>query len=177
MSKILKTDIKAAILNFHSSQWMENGFHDSKTCGNIKKKKNPNQPSKLERIQELVNDDVFSPFKTVSTNLICCDTATYKEKWLIMHHIRVELPQDSTICGRHCSVYTHDCHKSARCQHPGHAESKKKLSLTGISLKAAYQSQFLFGSVARRVIVPIGASWCSNCKLQNMYASSVNEGK
>ena len=48
------------------------GFHNSKTCGNIKRKKNPNQPLKLERIQEL-NDDVSSLFKTINTNLICCD--------------------------------------------------------------------------------------------------------
>ena len=71
--------------------------------------------------------------------------------------------QNRTISAdRYHSIYTHDYHKSARCQYPEHVESKKKLSMTAISLQAAHQSQFLSGSAARRVIVPIGALWCSN---------------
>lgn len=69
------------------------GFHDSKTWGDIKRKKNPNQPLKLE-IQEL---NVSSLFKTITTNHICCNNVTYKEIWLIVQCVGVELPQDSTI--------------------------------------------------------------------------------
>ena len=68
------------------------GFHDSKTCSDINRKKNPNQPLKLE-IQEL---NVSSLFKTITTNHICCNV-TYKEIWLIVQCVGVELPQDSTI--------------------------------------------------------------------------------
>lgn len=130
------------------------GFHDSKTCGDIKRKKNPNQPLKLE-IQEL---NVSSLFKTITTNHTCCNNVTYKEIWLIVQCIGVQLPQDSTIWDRHHSIYMHDYHKSARCQYPGQVELKKILSLTGISLQAAYQSHFLLGNATRRAIVPIGTS-------------------
>ena len=48
-------------------------------------------------------------------------------------------------------IYTSDYRISARCQHPGNAESNK-VSLAAISLCAAYQAEFVFGSVTRRVI-------------------------
>ena len=150
------------------------GIHDGTTCSNIKRKKT--DTLQLESIHNL-NDDISHLFSTINSTLLCCKTVTYTEKWLIMQRIGVAFPKDSTICEAHQKKYNQNYRRiKSSCQYPGHEESKKKLSLSPISLNVAYQAQCLFGSAARKIVVPIGGSWCSNCRIR-LHPQNVTSSK
>ena len=83
-----------------------------------------------------------------------------------MQRMGVTFPEDSNICERHRSTFTRDYRMSAKCQYPGHVASKKKVSVTPMSISAVYQTQFLYQSAAGKCFVPIGSPWCSNCRIR-----------
>jgi len=140
------------------------GQHDATACSNIKRKKTDGL--NLEKLDNL-NDDISSVFSTINTSPDGCPSVTYTEKWLILQRSGIHFSTESTICESHRKKFNQNYRRPKTvCQYPGHLDAKKKLSLSVISIKAAYQAQCLFSSAAQNIVVPIGGSWCSSCRLR-----------
>ena len=114
-----------------------------------------------------MNADISSTFSSLNTSLVYCPSVTYTEKWLIMQRLGKDFTNKSTICETHRKKFNQNYRRSQNvCIYPGHKASKNKLTCNAISMKAAYQAQCLFSSPAQKIVVPIGGSWCSNCRLR-----------
>ena len=86
---------------------------------------------------------------------------------MIKRYVGADLPQRGTICwknrGHYCSKFRI---RSSKCMHPGHIESKRKLTVKPMSLPAVLQIERLFSSTIIKVILPFGASWSTNCMVR-----------
>ena len=86
---------------------------------------------------------------------------------MIKGNVRVDLPQKGTICWKHRDHYGSKFRiRSSKCMYPGHIESKRKLTVKPMLLPAVLQTERLFSSAIIKVILPFGASWCTNCMVQ-----------
>ena len=92
---------------------------------------------------------------------------TLKENWMIKQNVRFDLPQKGTICWKHRDHYGLKVRiRSCKCMYPGHVEPKRKLTVKPMLLPAVLQIEKLFSSAIIKVILPFGASWCTNCMVQ-----------
>ena len=132
------------------------------SCGNRVKRKleeETSAPLQLFQIDELDGDlsHHFSTTQQVRQNV------TLKENWMIKQNVRVDVPQRGTICWKHRDNYGSKFRiRSFKCVYPGHSESKRKLAVKPMSLPAVLQTEKLFSSAIIKVILPFGASWCTN---------------
>ena len=140
------------------------GVYDGGRCENIKRK-NVCDSLRVVKVNAL-NEDASDLFKTANNrDLKFCDTATYKESWLISQRFGGKLQDDSTICERYRGKYGRPFQRFTKCKYPVHVDTKKKLSLRPISLSCAYQAKAVYSSAAKKVTVPIGSPWCKCCRL------------
>ena len=110
----------------------------------------------------------LSSLGTFKDHVTSCPNAT--EKWLILNRMKLDsIPEEAIICPKHRYKYGTGWKSLASCQYPGHKiNSKKSKSQNGrnISTKVASEIQNLFSSAAKKVTVPVGSSWCNNCRLR-----------
>ena len=70
----------------------------------------------------------------------------------------------STICWKHREHYGSKFRiHSSKCMYPGHVESKRKQT---VKLPAVLQAERLFSSAIVKIVLPFGASWCTNCMVR-----------
>ena len=102
-----------------------------------------------------------------STTQQVCQNITLKENWMIKQNVRVDLPQRGTICWKHRDHFGSKFRiRSSKCMYLCHIESKRKLTV-----KPVLQTERLLSSAIIKVILPFGASWCTNCMVR-LYPSN-----
>ena len=86
--------------------------------------------------------------------------------WL-KKNAKIDVSHGDTICWKHRENY--GCKfriRSSKCMYPGHVETKRKPTVKPMSLPAVLQTERMFTSPAVKVILPFGASWCTNCMVR-----------
>ena len=133
------------------------------SCGNrVKRKLGEGTSASLQLFQiDELDGDLSHHFSTTQQ---VCQNVTHKENWMIKRNVRVDLPQKGNICWKHRDHYGSNFRiRSSKCMYPGHIESKRKLTVKLVLLPAVLQTEMLFSSAIIKVILPVGASWCTNC--------------
>ena len=126
------------------------------------KRKLDQESTLLQLFQLHQLDDDLSHF--FSTTQPVCQNVTLKEIWMIRRNIKVDVPEISTICWKHREYYGSKFRiRSSNCMYPGHVESKRRQTVKPMSLLAVLQTGILFSSAIVKIVLPLGASWCTNC--------------